>query len=685
MMLDCFSGISHKSHSMTSSRRQAHSPQAKKPKGNPPHPESEVRNPSQNWLIPLLAPLLLLLAGLLAYGNSFHGVFLLDDMAHIRMNESIRDLSDLPSVLNGSRRPLVNLSLAINNQCSTLKSEPSQWPDSFGFHLFNITIHLLAGLTLFGIIHRGIRLLEHPISIHARWIAFTAALFWILHPLNTQAVNYVVQRGESMMGLFYLLTLYGFIRSVKSRRPPVWLTCSVVAASLGMLCKAVMVTVPITILLFDRCFVAKSFATALRRRGVYYAILFATWFLLIWPTGVATGVLNPNIDGPATVGFSFKDITPIEYLLTQGGVILNYLHLAFWPDALVLDYGWPVAHSMSEILPGTLIISLLGLLTLWLLWKHPRIGFIGAWFFIILAPTSSFVPIKDIAFEHRMYLPLATITTLITLGGVALLSLLSRKGILHPSAIRALAASLILVPGMAFAARTLSRNNDYSSGIRMWESVVRVRPQNLRAYAQLGAHHIQAGQTHKNEALKVLKRGMDVIRQGDFPPDDVVVGSIHNNLATIYRLQGNMLQSRGDYAGAEVQYREESLLTPDNAQSHFRHGLMLNRLGRHEEAITAFHKTIELTPDDDAAHYNMGNALRKLGRMEDAAIAYRQAITHNPNHARAYTNLGYTMGQLGQIDEAIAFFQTALSIQPNLAPARNGLSSLLQQQRESRP
>ena len=221
---------------------------------NPPEPRSlgAIRRPKTLRMIPLF----LVTAGSLVYLNSFAGVFVFDDTRHIVQNEAIHTLWPPWEVL-ATRRPTLNLSLAVNYAISG--------SNVWGYHALNLAVHVLAGLILFGIVRRTWELVRlkrergeaparhdrrvsdpigGPTEATASWGAFAIAMIWLVHPLQTQSVTYVIQRSESLMGLFYLLTLYCVIRSADSPRCRWWCVAAVASAALGMGSKAVMVTVP---------------------------------------------------------------------------------------------------------------------------------------------------------------------------------------------------------------------------------------------------------------------------------------------------------------------------------------------------------------------------------------------------------------------------------------------------------
>ena len=346
---------------------------------------------------------MIVLAGLAAYSDSFHGPFIFDDRSFIEA-PAARSLWPPGPILSG-QRPVVQASLALNRIIGG--------PGATGYHLFNVAMHLLAALTLFGVVRRTLRM---P-ALRGRFdektgaaLAFCAALLWALHPLQTEAVTYVIQRTESLMALFYLVTLYCFIRAVKSPDRVAWHIAAVAACALGMGSKEVMVSAPLIVLLYERTFVAGSFREALRRHWGLYLGLAATWLIL------ARSVLEAFGPRAQSAGFNLPGLTSLQYAQSEFGVILHYLRLAFWPAGLCLDYDWPIAKSAADIAPGAIVVGILLAATIWALVRRPVWGFAGAAFFLVLAPTSSIMPIKDLAFEHRMYLPLAALVATVVLA-----------------------------------------------------------------------------------------------------------------------------------------------------------------------------------------------------------------------------------------------------------------------------
>jgi hypothetical protein len=331
---------------------------------------------------------------LAAYSNSFGGPFVYDDIPAILENTTIRNLWDAflpPPGTTTSGRPLVNLSLALNWAAGGAAVA--------GYHLLNLLIHLAAGLALFGVVRRTLAKLGQTSSVLP---AAAAALLWTVHPLQTESVTYVVQRAESLMGLCYLLTIYCFIRSVDGPSGRSWCWLAWAACLGGMASKEVMVSAPLMVWLYDRTFVAGSFRAAWLARKRFYAALASTWLLL----GICVASTGGNRGG--TVGLDVG-VQGWSYGLTQFRAAAHYLRLAVWPQPLVFEYGTFWESGWQAVLPSAALVLALLLGTVVALVRSPVLGFAGAWFFVMLAPTSLVPGTTQMIVEHRMYLSLAAV------------------------------------------------------------------------------------------------------------------------------------------------------------------------------------------------------------------------------------------------------------------------------------
>jgi hypothetical protein len=204
----------------------------------------------------LLACLLLLALALAAYSNSFRGPFLFDDTASIESNPYVRHLWPIweamkaPHETSVAGRPIVSLTLAANYAVSGMQV--------WSYHVVNLLIHVASAWLVFGIARRTF--LSAPLrkrfGSDSYALALAIAAIWVVHPLNTMCVTYIVQRAEALMGMCYLLTLYAVIRNNESRHPAMWQVCAVVACLTGMGCKEVMATAPIVVLVYDAIFLS---------------------------------------------------------------------------------------------------------------------------------------------------------------------------------------------------------------------------------------------------------------------------------------------------------------------------------------------------------------------------------------------------------------------------------------------
>jgi tetratricopeptide (TPR) repeat protein len=616
--------------------------------------------PAPRWAI-VLACGLIAAAALAAYHNSFSTPFVFDDGPAVVDNRTIRNLWAIGDVLAASTptgtgvrsRPMVNLSLAINYAVGGLNVR--------GYHVFNLAIHVLAGLTLFGLVRRtlagpvgaqaccaagvgrSLAIDDRPqagfLQSDATLLAFTIALLWTLHPLQTESVVSAVQRTESLMALFYLLTLYLFIRGAESAKPRPWFIAAVTACLAGMASKEVMVSAPLMVLLYDRTFVTGSFREAWRRHRRLYLGLACTWGLL--------GVLMVTSGGQrgGTVGFDLG-VSSWDYALTQCRAIILYLKLSLWPHPLVADYGTALVKRPTDVLPQALSLVLLVTGTVLALRRRPALGLAGAWFFAVLAPSSSILPLTSQTMaEHRMYLSLAAVVAVAVFGGYLL------------AGRRSTVAFLVLAAGLG--GLTVSRNEVYRSDQSFWSDVVARRPDNPRAHYNLGILLDRASRpteaTEQYEAALRLK------------PD---YADAHNNF-------GSLLYKTGRLAEAIAHYQHALDINPAFAEAYYNLGLALFNSHRVPEAVDQFEQALQLKPDYTSARTNLGIAFIKTGQVEAAITQFEQVLGVTPEDAEAHFNLANALAQAGRLPEAVLHFQTTLRLKPDFAEAYNSFGIAL--------
>jgi len=654
---------------------------------------SIFRNFSGSRAQVFLAGAAIAVAAVAAYHNSLSGQFAFDDVPTIVDNPTIRHLWDLRSVFSPppggftvSGRPVLNLSLAINYAFGG--------KNVWGYHATNLVIHILAGLTLFGIMRRTLerwselpptrssapsnqRVGGNPLHLQTT-LAFAVALIWTVHPLTTESVTYIIQRAESLMGLFYLLTLYCFIRSVDfpevGRRAPAtpssppelrsegapgagrptsicFAVFSIVFCLLGMATKEVMVSAPVIVLLYDRTFVAGAFGEASRRRRKYYLGLSSTWILLVY-LALGTGSRG------STAGMNVA-VSNLSYWLTQFPAIAHYLALVVWPTPLVLDYGSRVVRpTWSLLLPITVVVVLAVTTLRALTGKSRAFGFAGFFFFAILAPTSVVPVVVQVMAEHRMYLALAPVVAVLVAGGYGLFAKAGSKAGIPGSPIRFyLPLCLAVAAGLAFV--TASRNEDYRNELTLWGKTAAESPDNPRAQYNFGLALSDAG-----NIPAAMERYRIALRIKPAYPE------AHNNL-------GIALSDTGHWSEAMTEYLEAVRLDPRFAKAYYNLGNAFLHFDRLPEAIANYEEARRLSPDIPDFDYNLGTALAKEGRTEEAMTVFEHDLRFNPDDPLVHINLGVIFAERGRFPEAIDQYKDALRLKPGLAKAHNGLGTAL--------
>lgn len=632
---------------------------------------------------------LIVLTVILAWSNTLHAPFVLDEHSSILDNETLRDFWSwgwlFPPATGGetvSGRPVLNLSFALNHAVGGLEVS--------GYHVVNGLIHAFSALLLYGIVRRtvarsarsggGERDAHRP-TWWAEGFAGGVALLWAVHPLQTAAVTYVAQRAESLAGLFFLLTLYGFIRGVEfapgKRR---WMVASVIACLLGMGTKETMVAAPIVVLLYDRAFVAGSLGEAWRLRGRWYTALAATWFVL-------AGLVWSNHGRGGSAGWGAV-IDPWAYFLIQGEAIPHYLALGFWPVGLVFDHGVTPVPSFGAALPGLALLSAAAAATVWALRRNRPEGFLGACFFVLLAPSSSFVPVTtQTVAEHRMYLPLAALVVLLGLA-------LARWSLFRKTATFVTFCALAT---LALGIMTWTRNQTYRSALTLWQDTVAKCPDNPRARNNLGLALLVAGQM--DEAATQLRRAIELQPNHAFA---------HCNLGTILLTQGRFaeaaihfnaaLAADPGYVSARVNLGQAltGLGRPDEAAQQYQiawaqdptaydaaTNLAALRIdqGRVDEGAAILRKVLAASPTLAEAYYHLGRAQERQEEARAAEASWRAAVRLKPSFAPAHLALGNCLVRRGEVGEAESCWREALRLDPRLAEAHYALGNLLAKQR----
>jgi tetratricopeptide (TPR) repeat protein len=612
---------------------------------------------------------LIAVLGLVAYSNTFDVPFHFDDKYKIVDNPAIKDLRYFvhPSEAKGftgfglynalKQRYMGYLSFALNYKIHGLEVT--------GYHITNLAIHILNAVLLYFLV---VLTFKSPcmdgssLKEHSRCVALFTALLFVAHPVQTQAVTYIIQRLASMAAMFYLgaLVLYVKWRLNKETKDKnnrsVALSLyflALLCAALAMLTKQISFTLPIAIALYELMFFEKK-----KQRLLYLIPFFLT--MLIIPLTL-TGMDSPleEMIGDISDKTVIRDTQRLDYLLTEFRVLVTYLRLLVFPATQNLDYDYPVYHSFFDLpvfLSFLLLMALFGLGVF--LYRRSRDGerasrlvsFGIFWYFITLSVESSLIPLHLI-FEHRVYLPSAGIM-IVVVSGVFLLRGHLRSRRAHVATVLLFSAiTLILVYA------TNARNNIWKNSISLWEDVVKKSPQKARGHNNLGNAYDIEGLTDK--AMEQYQIALNL------EPDYAMA---HFNL-------GTALISQNSTDDAIKHYRIALQLKPDFAEAYYSIGLTYWSKGLTDKAIEYYMKALRLKPYFTKANYFIGIAYWSKGLIDKAIEHYMIALRLEPKNVKVHNNIGSAYSSKGLFKKAIEHYMAALRLEPKNVAVHNNIGS----------
>jgi hypothetical protein len=368
----------------------------------------------REWLWTLLSVFSIIILGAIVYSNTLNASWHFDDSVVITENWGLRDLRGSFNSIISANRSVGFFTFALNYHFNKLNVT--------GYHVVNIFIHIVNALFVYSLVMLTLKtpaMVKSRLANHARFLALASGLIFVSHPIQTQAVTYIAQRFASLATLFYLLSLLLFVKARltflqgKSFFSPLHCTCyllSLFSAYLAMHTKEITFTLPVIIVLYEFCFIDPSL-NAWRKR-IPYLLPFILMLAIIPSNALKlSGVDKPIGDIIGEIREQVQE-TPLisrgDYLLTQFNVIVTYIRLLFLPMNQNLDYDYPIARKLFQFPTFLSFMFLLALfiVAIYLFFKKRRlISFAILWFFITLSVESSIIPIRDVIFEHRVYLP----------------------------------------------------------------------------------------------------------------------------------------------------------------------------------------------------------------------------------------------------------------------------------------
>lgn len=609
-----------------------------------------------------LAMIPVLLAGIV-FAQGINGVLVCDDYYSLAEYPHVHTLgSALVAAWTEphcslSNRPLVALTFGMNYWLGGL--------DVRGYHLVNVVLHLLATLLVFGIVRRALvgPTLAVRFDAPANWLAAAATLVWCVHPLTIETVEYLTQRTTLMMSVACLATIYAAARAWGPRPRP-WSAAAVASCALGMGCQETMVVVPLLVPLYDRAYFAATWRAAWRARRPLYAALAACWFVLA--AVVIPGPVN------TTVGWRHTGISAAESLYTQAGVIMHYLRQCFWPYPLAIVYDFETVHELGPaVAPGLVVLVLLGV-TFWSLARFPAAGFLGAWFFLLLAPTSSVLPIPtEWAADRRMYLPLLSIVVGVLVGAFVAGDAVVRARQLPRWWATGYVVGLAATSTIVLASASLARLAVYGSELQLWQQAVDCYPRNRMSQYNLGLAYQDAGNLPEAEAAFHRSLALDA---HDADTRNALGGLLRNTkrrAEAIAELSG-VLRDEPDHVRALANLA--LTLTDFDASGRPPTAADLER------AEQCCRDALDRDPSFSGAHNAWGIVEVRRGNHGGAAEHFRRALQLCPDgrdRATPLRNLAFAYLHTGREDEAIPLFRESLSLVEHQGPVHIGLAKAL--------
>ena len=603
----------------------------------------------KTWLLesPELQIFILIVVGLLAYSNTFQVPFLFDDEGSIQMNRGVHGISNF---LNGGYNFLPNrvlgyLSFALNYQLSGF--------DVTSYHIVNLVIHIINAQLVYALTRLSLNtphLKRNFSDIQIGLFAFVVALLFISHPVQTQAVTYIVQRLTSLCALLYLTSLVCYVRwrldysestSFLNGIASPWFAVSFMAAVLAMKTKEIAFTLPVIIVLYEYTFFGWPRGKLFGQMApllLTVVIIPYTVFSTINPLIQSGGSLLSDVTSPA---YNIVRVTRWEYLYTQFSVILTYIRLLILPVQQTLDYDYPLNHSLAEpkAFISLLVLLLLFSLAVYLFIKSHRVvipdgkekedtgpanliipdaplyrlaAFGIFWFFITLSVESSIIIIQDVIFEHRLYLPSFGFFLFIVSCSALGLKRLAPKTRDIRSAAALVAAILVLI----LASATFARNSVWHDWTSIWGDSAIKSPNKPRVHLILGIGHFYLQQM--KEALR--------------------------------------------------EYQEAARLKPDYIEAYYNIGLVHKALKQHTESIGAFQRSLALTAFDAGFYAKVYNELginyAELKELDKSIVAFATAIKYNEESVEFRNNYAFALLTKGYTDDALREYKTVLKADP---------------------
>jgi len=611
-------------------------------KGNDIKSQAPSLQKSNNSLFIGIGILLIIILGFKIYSNSFDCSFQFDDKHNIIDNEAIKSLSNIKQMwdINHSRF-LAFYSFALNYHFDELNVE--------GYHKINLMIHIINACLVFWIVRLMFStpiLKNLPIAQHAKSISLITALLFVSHPLATGAVTYIVQRMASMVAMFYFMSvaMYMKARISESKVKYLFFAGAIISAICALLTKENAYTIPLVIVLIELFFFnTKTIAINFKDKKVIGAMIGIVAFVVFIFANFSLSVLKPI--APST--FNSYTITPANYFFTQLSVIVKYIQLLFIPLNQNVDYDFHLSNSLFEmptLINGIILLSLL-VLAVYLYNRNRIISFGIFWFFITLSIESSFIPISDLIFEHRTYIPSFGFFIILTTG---IFGLAWDK---FKYALFAFFALLIVIN----AVLAYQRNEVWKDDISLWSDAASKSPNKERPYLNRG--YAYGNRKQWDSAIA------DFTKVNEIRPK--YHAAAYYNLGIAYWTIGQKDKSMENYSLAIA-------TDPKYTEAYYGRGVCYYYLNQYDKAIDDYTKALTINPNFGIIYFNRAITYANQQRWTEAIADYTKAISFNQNDFNLYYNRAVVYGNINQWDKAVTDLRKVLELNPgNKSAAAN--------------
>ena len=606
--------------------------------------KNETADKLANSLFPYF---LIIVIGLICYLGTFHIPFIFDDFPSIVDNRSIKNIGDFGAIWHfHAPRFVVYLTFALNYYFHGLKP--------FGYHLVNLIIHLTAALTVYrlaGLLFITPELKMHRLRKYTKTVALVAALLFVSHPVQTQAVTYIVQRTTSLAAFFYLLSIALYIKARihldrKERLHILYYAISLITALLAMFTKEIAITLPVCILVTEYFFFSPSLKQLARKFSYFWYML-----LLIFVVPATSVLSRPEIITASGFAAETDTISRPIYLLTQFNVISRYLGLLFFPINQSIDYDYPIARGFFELTTFSSFLLLASLFTIGLILfrKFRLVSFGIIWFFLSLVVESSVIPIRDVIFEHRLYLP--SVGIFLSVSCLLFHGLGERRKIIF-----ALSAFIICVASLT----TITRNVVWRAPILLWNDAIKKAPNKARPYLNRGVWY-----SNLLKSDLALKDYNHVIH-------------IKKNAPNAYLNRGILYMEKGEYEYAITEFDKAISYQPFLAYAYANKAVAQMLMGQEYQAYKNWYKAARIEPENAFFMNGLGSACKRTKHYNLAILYFTKAIKLDDQFVESYINRGKTHHVLGNFKDAITDFNRAAELAPELSKIyyHRGLANL---------